>query len=178
MEKRGLLGSIGNQPCPSALLGTAKSAIRAILGNPESTIATVEFHPADHVAFWYDQNNTVTGVAVHWGPNGTRYDGRILGVAIGEPLAKCLRIWGQPYGTLEMPFEYRIVRFRVGSLLVEADVWNKSGRDPNLGAYTGDTLKGVELYRDPEAEPKGSLPSEIGTQRFVDQLPKPATRLG
>lgn len=131
-------------------LGQSRTAIRKTLGVPEKTGA--DFDSFYHYGLFvdYDDSNSVIAISAGQALSVSRFQGRIFGLAINDPLSECIRLWGNPDAWYETPVEYWLIIYEFQDYEIELEVWSDSGIDSSFGRYEQGMVKDIEIRRYPK----------------------------
>ncbi len=129
-------------------IGQSKTDVRQILGSPSRTGEDFDSFFDHGLVVDYGPSNEVVSITATHLRSGVTFRRSIFGVSIGDPVAKCIELWGNSEKWEETPFEYSRVTFRHKGYYINLEVWSKDGTDASFGTYRSGTIKRVKLSKD------------------------------
>ena len=113
-------------------IGQSRTEVKQILGSPNRTGDDFDSFYDYGLVVDYGSKNEVASITASRLKSGVEFRGRILGVVIGDPVTKCVELWGNSDKWDETPFEHSIVVFTHEGYRIELEVWSKDGTDLSL----------------------------------------------
>ena len=131
-------------------LGETRKSVNQKLGQPNIAGTPLsETYFAHGIVVTYTNDNVVQNISCAQLRSGTTFNGKVFGVSLGDPIANCTSLWGNPERWEEMPFEYSKAFYRFKDNRIELEVWNKDGFEPSFGNYKRGTIKSLLYAKHP-----------------------------
>lgn len=134
-------------------IGTPRKVLHEIAGAPTHSgdgLAGGAFDTFGKLGlvYEYDDDGYARRITATKASGEERFSGKILGLALGDPLARVEELWDasvDPVRTGKHEFDTFQIVFE--TLLIELEVWREDGEDPAFGTFRAKTIKRIRVTK-------------------------------